>query len=63
MVIAIKSFEVRMKMMSLPRVVLTNELLGRPMGAPLDTARQTEVLEAALDLLRTAEANGAVREI
>ncbi len=62
-VIAIKSFENRMRSMALPRVILTRELLGRPLGRPFDQDRQTRVLTAALELLDTATANGTVKEI
>jgi len=62
-VIAVKAFENRMRSMALPRVLLTHELLGRPFGRPFDSERQTEVLEAALDLLEDATANGDIWEI
>lgn len=62
-IIAVKSFENRMRSMALPRVLLTRELLGRPMGNPFDRDRQTAVLEAALGLLETAEENGTIQEI
>ncbi|MCG8618378.1 MAG: hypothetical protein MI802_19345 [Desulfobacterales bacterium] len=62
-IIAVKAFENRMRSMALPRVLLTRELLGRPMGRPFDTVRQTEVLEAALDLLEDAKAGGEIWEI
>jgi len=62
-VIAIKSFENRMRSMALPRVVLTRELLGRPLGRPFDKVRQTRVLTAALELLEAAKANATIKEI
>lgn len=62
-VIAIKSFENRMRSMALPRVILTRELLGRPLSRPFDKDRQNRVLTAALELLETAGENGTVKEI
>jgi hypothetical protein len=62
-VIAVKSFENRMRSMALPRVLLTRELVGRPMGRPFDKDRQTRVLTAALELLETTTKNGMVKEI
>ena len=61
-VIAVKSFETRMKMMSLPRVLLTPYLLGRPMGRPFDRAGQLGILQQAVDLLENAAGNGMVKE-
>lgn len=62
-VIAVKSFENRMRSMALPRVLLTRELVGRPMGRPFDKGQQTRVLTAALELIETATKNGTVKEI
>lgn len=60
-VIAVKSFETRMKMMALPRVLLTPELMGRPLGDPFDKSRQKTILKQALALLEDAEKNGTIR--
>lgn len=49
--------------MALPRVLLTRELMGRPMGSPFDKDRQHQVLTAALELLETATGNGDIREV
>ncbi len=59
-VIAVKSFESRVRMMSLPRVLLTPHLLGRPMGNPFDEKGQTDLLKQAIDLFESATANGTV---
>lgn len=59
-VIAVKSFEPRMRMMSLPRVLLTPHLLGRPMGSPGDIATQTRILEHAFRLFETSRENGTI---
>ena len=61
-IIAVKSFETRMKMMSLPRVLLTPQLLGRPMGIPFDQKTQADILNTAIRLLETAERNGIVQD-
>ncbi|MCP3874905.1 MAG: hypothetical protein GY699_17355 [Desulfobacteraceae bacterium] len=60
-VIAVKSFEARMKMMSLPRVLLTSQLLGRPMGGPYDNEKQSKILTAAIQLLETSKRNGTIQ--
>ncbi len=59
-VIAVKSFETRMKIMSLPRTLLTPNLLGRPMGRPQDDEEQANILKAAFKLLESATKNGTV---
>ncbi len=60
-VIAVKSFETRMRMMSLPRVLLSPQLLGRTMGRRFDEKTQTNILRAALQLLEKADQNGTVQ--
>ncbi|MCP4688041.1 MAG: hypothetical protein GY859_08330, partial [Desulfobacterales bacterium] len=35
-IVAVQAFETRMRMMALPRTVLTPHLIGRPFGAPGD---------------------------
>ena len=59
-VVAVRAFERRLGAMSLPRVVLTPHLMGRPLGAPGDSARQRSTLLAALRLLERATEPGAV---
>ena len=59
-IIAAKSFESRMRMMALPRVLLTPELLGRPIGPPFDRQRQYAVVSQALALLETATQNSTL---
>ena len=61
-IIAVKSFETRMKMMSLPRVLLTPQLLGRPLGNPFDEQQHAEILNSAIRMLETAEQNGTIRD-
>ena len=61
-IIAVKAFETRMRMMSLPRAVLTPHPMGRPLGPPGDRKRQRDVLLMALNLLETADKNGTIVE-
>jgi hypothetical protein len=61
-VIAVKSFEARMRMMSLPRVLLTPQLLGRPLGSPFDEKLQINILSTAIQLLETANQNGTIQD-
>ncbi|WP_299979231.1 hypothetical protein [Desulfobacula sp.] len=61
-VIAVKAFETRMRMMSLPRVLLVPQLLGRPLGSPFDEKLQIDILKTALQLLEKAEQNGIVQD-
>ncbi len=59
-VIAVKSFESRVRMMSLPRTLLTPNLLGRPLGRPNDDEEQINILKAAFKLLESATENSSV---
>jgi len=59
-IIAVKAFETRMRMMSLPRVLLTPQLLGRPLGNPFDAKLQISILNAALQLLEKADRNKTI---
>ena len=59
-IIAVQAFAVRMRMMTLPRVLLTPHLMGRPLGPPGNEARQLETITAALKLLESATAAGTV---
>ena len=62
-VIAVRAFRLRLEMMTLPRVLITPHLMGRPLGAPGDKKRQTEILRAALALLQEADKVGTLREL
>lgn len=50
----IQAFKYRMVPMSIPRLVLTPELLGKTLGMPGDTPTQQSYLEIGLDLLENA---------
>ncbi len=62
-VIAVKSFVTRMQMMSLPRVILTDNLLGRVLGNPHEINEQKRVLLKACEVLQHAEKNGTLVEL
>ncbi|NLT69049.1 MAG: hypothetical protein GXX84_20885 [Acidobacteria bacterium] len=53
-------FEERLRAMRLPRLLITQFPLGRPLGAPGDARTQRAILQAALDLLARAETPGEV---
>ena len=55
-IIASKAFRAKLETMSLSRVVLTSNIMGRPIGIPGDVDGQNIVLQAALDLLDSASA-------
>ena len=58
--IASKVFAPRMLPMRLPRLVLTPQPLGRPLGAPGDADRQRMVLAEAKAFFETASEGGSV---
>jgi hypothetical protein len=62
-IIAVKPFAGRLEIMSLPRVLLTDNLIGRVLGPPHNTNYQRRVLEKAIDFLVSAERNGSVEVI
>lgn len=61
--IFVRAFRHIAEQMGVPRTVVTRHPMGRPLGAPGDTARQEAVIEAAFSLLETAGAGGALREL
>jgi hypothetical protein len=61
--IAVRAFRARLEMMTLPRVVLTPHLMGRPVGPPGEGRKQAETLRAALDLLGKAQKAGTVLDL
>ena len=60
-IIASRVFEKRMRMMTLPRVLLTPFLMGRPVGPPGNLNRQHATVLAAIDLLDNAQQAGTVK--
>lgn len=61
-VIGSSIFRGRLEAMRLPRTLLTHHPMGRPLGAPGDTATQRSVLLAALDLLEKAKEGGQIAD-
>jgi hypothetical protein len=59
-IIASKAFRAKLETMSLSRVVLTSNIMGRSIGIPGDVAGQNKVLQAALDLLDSASALNSI---
>jgi len=62
-VIAVTAFRDRLQAMSLPRLVLTPHLMGRPLGMPGDKERQRASLLAAFELLEQATHGKTVVEL
>ena len=62
-VVGVRAFQTRMEAMTLPRILITPYLLGRPVGAPGDVAGQRATLLAALDLLESADKGGTIVEL
>ena len=50
----VQAFSSRMLPMSIPRLVLTHELMGKTLGRPNDKETQVSYLRAGLDLLENA---------
>lgn len=63
MVVMVKAFEHIARRMTLPRTLVTRNPMGRPLGAPGDTERQFEVLDAAFDLVDRADEPGTIVEL
>ena len=57
-IIASRVFEERMRMMTLPRVLLTPYLIGRPVGPSGNLNRQRATVLAAIELLDNAQQAG-----
>jgi hypothetical protein len=49
--------------MGLPRVVVTQNPMGRPLGPPGDADRQQAVVDTALGLLEAATAGGTIVDL
>jgi hypothetical protein len=62
-IIASRVFAKRMRMMSLPRVLLTPYLMGRPVGPPGNPGKQQASVLAALALLDSAQQAGTVESL
>lgn len=62
-VIAVRAFRDQLQQMTLPRVVTTPHLMGRPLGMPGDHKRQREAIMAALNLLENAKQAGTIHDL
>lgn len=62
-IIAVRSFKKRMEIMSLPRVLLTDNLLGRVMGGPGHASLHIDTLRKALKLFSAAKENGTIQSM
>lgn len=62
-IIAVRAFRSVLEAMTLPRVVLTPHLFGRPVGPPGESSRQLETLRAGLELLGGAQQGGMIVEL
>ncbi len=60
--VMVRSFRHHAERMKVPRTLITRHIMGRTMGAPGDTERQREVVEAALTFLEEATEPGVIRE-
>lgn len=61
--IYVRAFRHVAEAMGVPRTVVTRNPMGRPLGAPGDSARHSTVVEAALALLESATTGGALIEL
>jgi len=59
-IIAVRPFLKRLEIMSLPRVLITDNLIGRVLGTPGNSAYQHSVIREALNLLTSAQKNGTI---
>ena len=62
-IISAAPFKDRLLAMSPPRLLITPNPMGRPMGLPNDIESQRMFLEAALEMLDNAPENGTVAEM
>jgi len=62
-VIGVAAFRDRLTAMSLPRLVVTPHLMGRPLGPPGQRVRQQEVLLAAFGLLAHAQQGKSIVDL
>jgi hypothetical protein len=59
----IRAFRHVARAMMVPRTVVTPHLMGRTVGPPGDRGRQRQVIQAALELLVSAESPGSIRDL
>ncbi len=59
----VQAFSSRMLPMSIPRLVLTPEMMGKTLGRPFDKATQEKYLRVGLDLLEKAREGNTLIEM
>jgi hypothetical protein len=59
----VRAFRHVAERMALPRTLITNHPMGRPLGAAGDAQRQRLVIDAALDLLATGTSKGTMADL
>lgn len=59
-ILAVRSFQSRLVPMSVPRLAISPNPMGRPVGAPGDREGQRATIMAALKLLEDAKEGGTV---
>ena len=62
-IIAARAFQPRLQAMTLPRLVTTPFLMGRPLGPPGHSKQQRATLIAALNLFEEAKRAGTLVEL
>ena len=62
-VIGIRAFLPLLRAMSLPRVVVTPNLLGQTLGPPSDRMAQRSVLLAAIEMLKSTRMAGTIQQL
>ena len=62
-VVASEIFSKQLEAMSLPRVLLTPFLMGRPIGQPNDQDGQMAIIKKGLNLLERAEKSGTMESL
>ena len=63
MAFGVQAFKSRMLPMSIPRLVLTPELMGKTLGRPHDMATQLAYLRVGLDMLEDASEGKSLVEL
>ena len=62
-IIAVRAFRDQLEAMTVPRAVITPQMMGRALGAPGDADGQRASILAAFDLLENAERAGTILEM
>ncbi len=60
-IIAVNAFEEVLRSMCLPRILLTDHPMGRPVGPPRDGEYHLRVISTALSMIEEASEPGTIR--